>query len=190
MMFSPRLSYLLSLWRQFSLCQCPSHACPNLATCYGWLIIFDGALFLMVGYYQSKASLPWAGKCIFDYMFALSSSFPLFFLSLFPFYPSSISSRSPQPGPITERETRVCVRHACLCTCVRACTCMCACVHACVQMGRDSYTNMTGCVGASMCVVTCVSDLRKVKTTYLKGVTSSNVRTWSKLYPSTISLPI
>lgn len=28
----------------FLLCQCPLHACPNLATCYGWLIIFDGGL--------------------------------------------------------------------------------------------------------------------------------------------------
>lgn len=32
------------LFFSFSLCQCPLHARPNLATCYGWLIIFDGGL--------------------------------------------------------------------------------------------------------------------------------------------------
>lgn len=41
------LLHLMSLGRFFfffSLCQCPLHARPNLATCYGWLIIFDGGL--------------------------------------------------------------------------------------------------------------------------------------------------
>lgn len=65
------------------LCQC-----PNLATCYGWLIIFDGALFLMAGYYRSEAKLPWADKCICNYVSAFASSFysspPFFsFLLLF-----------------------------------------------------------------------------------------------------------
>lgn len=74
MMLTARLPYLMSLWGWFSLCQCPTHARPNLATCYGWLIIFDGALFLMVGYYQSEATLPWAGKCICNYVFVVCSS--------------------------------------------------------------------------------------------------------------------
>ena len=29
---------------------------------------------LMVGYYQSEATLPWAGKCICNYVFVISSS--------------------------------------------------------------------------------------------------------------------
>lgn len=47
--------------------------------CYGWLLIFDGALFLMVCHYQSEAKLPWAGKCISNYVF----------LTFHSFYPSS-----------------------------------------------------------------------------------------------------
>jgi len=57
------------------------HACPNLATCYGWLIIFDGALFLMADYCQSEATLPWAGKCICNCVFV--SFLFLFLLLLF-----------------------------------------------------------------------------------------------------------
>lgn len=89
----------MSLGRCFLLGRCPSHACPNLATCYGWLIIFDGALFLMVRYYQSEANLQLRNACMrYSFSFIRLHSF------LFP----SISSSLPQLGPITEYETPEC----------------------------------------------------------------------------------
>lgn len=74
------LSSTWCLCEDGSHCQCPPHACPNLATCYGWLIIFDGALLLMLSYYQSEAKLPWPGKCICNYIAVSSLSY---FLLLF-----------------------------------------------------------------------------------------------------------
>lgn len=63
---------------RFSLCQCPPHARPNLATCYGWLIIFDGGLLSE----WSRATL---GLVSASVIMCLSSP-PRLILLLFSFY--------------------------------------------------------------------------------------------------------
>lgn len=53
-----------------------------------------------------KQELPWACKCICNYAFVISpSSSSSFFFLVSCLFPSSISSGSAQPGPVTGRET-------------------------------------------------------------------------------------
>lgn len=101
------LLHLMSLWRCFLLCQCPPHACPNLAR-HGWLIIFDGALLLRLVTIRGEQS----------HLGLLNASATtecclLLLLSLFTLFASSISSCLPQPRPITGRECKgrfICLR--------------------------------------------------------------------------------
>lgn len=71
----------------------------------------------MVGYYQSEADLPWAGKCICNYVFVVSSlsysSSPCFFSFLLLFRTAYHSV-----GPLLGEKHRMGVKSV-LCVCVR-----------------------------------------------------------------------
>ena len=99
-----------STWRLpedgFSMCHCPPHARPNLATCYGWLIIFDGGLLSE----WSKSYLGLVNASVTTRLSSpprllppSSSSFLVFFLRLF-----RAAQRS--PGPLLGEKQRMSVK--------------------------------------------------------------------------------
>lgn len=104
--FAASLLYLLSPWRQFSLSTARTSKFSHLlrlADHFWWCLVPDGVLLLA----WSKATLGWQMHefCISAWTYCSSSSFL--------FFPSSISRRLPQPGPITGGEcldSYVCVR--------------------------------------------------------------------------------